>query len=74
MSNRELAKNLIDKIPDSKINYAISFLSGFQLDDEIEDDLYCQRLVDGYLNDPSPDKDETVPIEELAKRLGVELS
>lgn len=35
MSNRELAKSLIDQIPESKMYYIISFLQGAAVPDEI---------------------------------------
>lgn len=73
MSNKELAKNIIDSLPDYKMDYIVTFLKGFQLDDEIEDDMFCQRMLNDYMNDPDPEKDKTVSIEELAKELGVEL-
>ena len=44
-----------------------------QFDDDIEDDLYCQKLYEDYLNDPDPEKDEGITIEELAAREGIEL-
>lgn len=34
MSNRELAKSLIDQIPDSRLNYVISYLQGAAVPDE----------------------------------------
>ena len=34
MSNRDLAKNLIDKIPESKLFYVISYLQGAAVPDE----------------------------------------
>lgn len=35
MSNRELAKNLIDQISDAKLLYVIPYLQGASLSDEI---------------------------------------
>lgn len=35
MSNRELAKKLIDQIPESKMYYVISYLQGAAVPDEI---------------------------------------
>lgn len=35
MSNRELAKNLIDQIPESKLFYVISYLQGAAIPEEI---------------------------------------
>lgn len=73
MSEREQAKQIIDQLPEYKISNLLLFLRGMQFDDEIEDDLYCERLVEDYLNDTSPDKHDTITLEELAKREGVEL-
>lgn len=73
MSEREQAKQIIDQLPEYKISNLLLFLRGMLFDDEIEDDLYCERLVEDYLNDTSPDKHDTITIEELAKQVGVEL-
>ena len=35
MSNREIAKDIIDRIPESKLYYVISFLQGAALPDEV---------------------------------------
>ncbi len=35
MSNRELAKNLIDQIPESRMYYVISYLQGAAVPDEV---------------------------------------
>lgn len=35
MSNRELAKSLIDQIPESRLFYVISYLQGAAIPDEI---------------------------------------
>lgn len=73
MSEREQAKQIIDKLPEYKIGDLLLFLQGMQFDDEIEDDLYCQKLYEDYLNNPDPDKHETITIEELAARENIEL-
>ena len=73
MSEREQAKQIIDRLPEYKIGNLLSFLQGMLFDDEMEDDLYCERLAEAYLNDTSPDKHETISLEELAKREGVDL-
>ena len=73
MSEREQAKQIIDQLPEYKMSNLLLFLRGMQFDDEIEDDLYCERLVEDYLNDTSPDEHDTITLEELAKREGVEL-
>ena len=73
MSEREQVKQIIDKLPDYKINSILLFLQGIAFDDEMEDDLYCEKLYQDYLNDSDPQKDETITIEELAKREGIDL-
>lgn len=73
MSEREQAKQIIDQLPEYKVGNLLLFLRGMLFDDEMEDDLYCEQLVEGYLNDASPDKHDTITLEELAKREGVDL-
>lgn len=73
MSERELAKQIIDQLPEYKVGNLLLFLRGMLFDDEMEDDLYCERLVEDYLNDTSLDKHDTITLEELAKREGVDL-
>lgn len=68
MSDRDLAKQIIDTLPEYKIGNLLLFLKGMQFDDNIEDDLYCQKLYEDYLNDPDPEKHKTITIEELAER------
>lgn len=46
MSNREKAIQILNELPDYKLPYIVSYLRGFQADDEIEDDLYCAALVE----------------------------
>jgi len=73
MSEREQAKQIIDQLPEYKIGNLLLFLKGMQFDDDIEDDLFCQKMYEDYLNDPDPEKDEEITIEELAAREGIEL-
>ncbi len=73
VSGREQAKQIIDKLPEYKIESILLFLKGIQFDDDIEDDLYCQKLYEDYLNNPDPDKHNTITIEELAAREGINL-
>lgn len=73
MSEREQAKQIIDRLPEYKISNILLFLQGVAFDDEIEDDLYCEKLYQDYLNDPDPEKDETITLDELLKREGIEL-
>ncbi len=73
MSEREQAKQIIDRLPEYKIPSLLLFLQGIQFDDDMEDDLYCQKLYEDYLNNPDPEKHETITIEELAAREGIDL-
>ncbi len=73
MSEREQAKQIIDQLPEYKMGSLLLFLKGMQFDDDIEDDLYCQKLYEDYLNNPDPEKDESITLEELAAREGIEL-
>lgn len=73
MSEREQAKQIIDRLPEYKIPSLLLFLQGIQFDDDIEDDLFCQKMYEDYLNDPDPAKHETITIEELAAREGIDL-
>ena len=73
MSNREQAKQIIDSLPEYKIDHILTFLKGVQFDDEIEDDLYCEKLVEEYLDNPDPQKHDCITLEELAKREGIQL-
>ena len=73
MSEREQAKQIIDRLPEYKMGNLLLFLKGMEFDDDIEDELFCQKMYEDYLNDPDPEKDEEITIEELAAREGIEL-
>ena len=73
MSEREQAKQIIDQLPDFKMGRLLAFLHGMKYDDEIEDDLFCEQLYQNYLDDPDPEKDETISLEELCRQEGIEL-
>lgn len=73
MNQREMAKQIIDKLPEYKIGNLLLFLQGMLFDDEIEDDLYCEKLAEDYFNDPDSEKDNGITIEELAREEGIEL-
>lgn len=73
MSEREQAKQIIDRLPEYKMGNLLLFLKGMEFDDDIEDELFCQKMYEDYLNDPDPEKDEEITFEELAAREGIEL-
>ena len=71
MTEREQAKQIIDTLPEYKISNILLFLKGIQFDDEIEDDLFCEKLVRDYDNAPDEDK-EGIPLEECLKEWGLD--
>lgn len=73
MSEREQAKQIIDQLPEYKIGNLLLFLRGMAFDDDMEDDIYCEKLVDDYLQCDDADKHETITLEELAAREGIDL-
>ena len=73
MSEKEQAKMTIDRLPDYKLPGLLLFLQGMQFSDELEDDLYCEKLYEDYLNDPDPEKSETISLEDFAAQEGVQL-
>ena len=72
VSEREQAKQIIDRLPEYKIGNLLLFLKGIQFDDDIEDEIYCQKLYEDYLNDPDPEKDKTYTLEECKKEWGID--
>ena len=56
-----------------RIGQLLVFLQGMKLDDEIEDDLFCDNLINEYLKNKDPDKHETITLEEFAASEGVSL-
>lgn len=68
MSERERAKQIIDSLPEYKIANILVFLEGIKFDDDMEDDLFCQQLVDRYEADP--EKNEEYSLEDCKKEWG----
>lgn len=72
MSTREQINGLLDKVPEYKLGYVIGYLQGLTADEETDDE-FCEQLYQNYLNDPDPEKDETISAADLAKELGIAL-
>lgn len=72
MSNRELCAQLLNTVPDYKIGYVLAYLQGITAD-ETEDDAFCEKMYQDYLNDPDPSKNETITLEKLASQEGITL-
>lgn len=71
MSNKERVVELLDSIPDYKMGYVLAYVQGIAADEEA-DDIFCQRMVENYKNDPDPEKDKTYTLDECKKEWGIE--
>lgn len=70
MSNREKIIELLDRVPEYKTGYVLAYLQGITADEEA-DDLFCQRMMENYENDPDPEKDKTYTLEECMEEWGM---
>ena len=71
MSNREMISKILEELPDSKLGYVLAYLQGLAISEELDDDLYCTRLAEDYFNDPDPEKDNAVSLEDCKKEWGL---
>ncbi len=71
MSNKERIIKLLDVVPDYKMGYVLAYVQGIAADEEA-DDLFCQRMIENYENDPDPEKDEAYSLEECMKAWGLD--
>ncbi|MCD7724317.1 MAG: hypothetical protein LUI12_01980 [Clostridiales bacterium] len=71
MSNKEQIINLLDNIPDYKMGYVLAYVQGVAADEEA-DDIFCNRMIENYLNDPDPEKVKGIPLEECLKEWGLD--
>lgn len=71
MSNKERVMSLLDAIPDYKMGYVLAYIQGITADEE-NDDIFCERMVQNYMNDPDCGKDETFTLEECKKEWGLD--
>ena len=70
MSNREKIIALLDSVPDYKMGYVLAYVQGITADEEA-DDIFCQRMLENYENDPDPDKNKGYSLEECMKEWGL---
>ena len=71
MSEREQAKQIIDQIPEYKMTKILYLLKGIQIDDDIEDELFCENLAEKYLNQPNH---EYVSFEDAIQEAGLTIA
>lgn len=71
MSEKEIAMQLLNNVPDYKLGYVIAYLQGLNAD-EAADDKYCAALIHEY--EDSTDKGEFVSFDEAVKLCGVDIN
>ncbi len=71
MSNREMARSLLESVPEYKMGYVLAYLQGLTADEEA-DDAFCRRMLEDYENDPDPDKDQRFTLEECKQEWGLD--
>lgn len=71
MSNKEKIVQLLDSVPDYKMGYILAYVQGITADEEA-DDIFCERMVQNYFNDPDPEKDINIPLEDCLKEWGLD--
>lgn len=70
MSNREMCAQLLNAVPEYKIGYVLAYLQGLTAD-EAEDDAFCERMYQNYLNDPDPEKDKRYSLADCKREWGI---
>lgn len=70
MSNREKVIALLDSVPDYKMGYVLAYVQGITADEEA-DDLFCERMLENYENDPDPEKDKGYSLDECKREWGL---
>lgn len=74
MSNRELAINIINSLPDVQVDYVLNMLKSFSAAvEEAADMAFCEKLYNDYLNDTDSQKNDGIALEDFASQLGVSL-
>ncbi len=72
MSNRERCDAMLDTFTDAQlVNVAAMLQAMRQTIDDLEDEAFCEKMVQDYEADP--DKGDPMPIEDFAKQLGITL-
>lgn len=71
MSNKKLIINLLDNVPEYKTGYILAYVQGITADEEA-DNIFCQRMLNNYQNDPDPEKDIAFSLEHCKKEWGID--
>lgn len=70
MSNREKVIALLDSVPEYKMGYVLAYVQGITADEEA-DDLFCERMLENYENDPDPEKGKGYSLDECKREWGL---
>ena len=70
MSNREKIIALLDSVPEYKMGYVLAYVQGITADEEA-DDLFCERMLENYENDPDPEKDKGYSLDVCKREWGL---
>lgn len=70
MSEKEKIVQLLDQVPEYKLGYILAYVQWLTAYED-NDEQYCQKLYQDYLEDTSPDKDETFTLDECKKEWGL---
>lgn len=70
MSNKEKIVQLLESVPDYKMGYVLAYVQGITADEEA-DDIFCEKMIEDYINDTDPEKDRSYTLEECKKEWGL---
>jgi hypothetical protein len=71
MSSREFAVQLMNQVPDDKLDIVIAYVQELLARDDASDDAYCAKLYQNHLDDPDPDKEQTFTLDECKREWGL---
>lgn len=71
MSNKEKIIQLLDCIPSYKMGYVLAYVQGITADEEA-DDIFCERMLQNYINDTDSEKEKNFTLEECKKEWGID--
>ncbi len=74
MSTKEMIYQLINDFSEEQLKDLLTMLKSLKsIVSDAEDEAYCTKLYDEYKNDTSPDKNDSMSIEDFASELGISL-
>lgn len=72
MSTKEMIYQLINDFSEEQLKDLLTMLQSLKsIVTDAEDEAYCVKLYDEYENDISPDKNDSMSIEDFASELGI---